>query len=96
VEAKQATAEVVIDFTSSHILTRFGVPLKLVTDNAPTLRSLEMVEFCHDYVLPPTPTKIGRGSHSPNHYPHGPGSSSLPEGSGRESISAGKEWRNME
>ena len=62
---KKATNYVVIEFLISNILSRFGCPKKLVTDNAMAFSSAKMVKFCSDYniVL----------AHSTTYYPHGNG-----------------------
>ena len=40
---------VIIDFLLSHILSRFGCPRKIVTDNAKAFNSNKLVKFCNDY-----------------------------------------------
>jgi len=46
---KQATDTVIISFLENNILSRFGCPNKLITDNATAFKSKRMVEFCHKY-----------------------------------------------
>jgi transposase InsO family protein len=60
---KKATEEVVMNFLEDRIITRFGVPSKITTDNAKAFSSHALVEFCFKYgiVL----------SHSSNYYPQG-------------------------
>ncbi|KAH9302492.1 hypothetical protein KI387_014075, partial [Taxus chinensis] len=43
----------------------FGVPSKIVADNAPNLSSEELVEFCYTYGI--------QLVHSSNYYPQGNG-----------------------
>eukprot|EP00253_Pinus_taeda_P029904 PITA_29904 len=45
----QAIDEVIISFLENNILSRFGCPNKLITDNATAFKSKRMVEFCHKY-----------------------------------------------
>jgi transposase InsO family protein len=63
ISTKKATEEVVINFLEDRIITRFGVPSKITTDNAKAFNSHAMVQFCFKYgiVL----------SHSSNYYPQG-------------------------
>ena len=54
-----------MDFIEDKIITRFGTPLKITTDNAKAFSSQEMNDFCFKYgiVL----------SHSSDYYPQGNG-----------------------
>ena len=54
-----------MDFIENNIITRFGVPAKITTDNAKAFSSSEFSSFCfkYDIVL----------SHSSNYYPRGNG-----------------------
>ena len=54
-----------MDFIKERIITRFGIPLKITTDNAPTFSSGKVNEFCFKYgiIL----------SHSSYYYPQGNG-----------------------
>ena len=54
-----------MDFIKDRIITQFGTPLKITTDNAKAYKSQEMNDFCFKYgiVL----------SHSSDYYPHGNG-----------------------
>jgi hypothetical protein len=55
----------VMDFLEDRIITRFGVPSKIVTDNAKAFCSAEMSSFCFNYgiIL----------SHALDYYPQGNG-----------------------
>eukprot|EP00253_Pinus_taeda_P025587 PITA_25587 len=46
---RQATDAVIISFLENNILSRFGCPNKLITDNAAAFKSKRMVEFFHKY-----------------------------------------------
>jgi transposase InsO family protein len=54
-----------MNFLEERIITRFGVPAKITTDNAKAFSSVALNEFCFKYgiVL----------SHSSNYYPQGNG-----------------------
>jgi transposase InsO family protein len=56
---------VVIDFLEENILSRFGYPRKIVTDNAQAFKSMAMVSFFQKYNI-----LLG---HSTAYYPHGNG-----------------------
>lgn len=49
IPTKQATSKVVINFLIDNIVTKFGVPAKIVMDNAMCFRSEEFVELCANY-----------------------------------------------
>eukprot|EP00253_Pinus_taeda_P012197 PITA_12197 len=49
IPTRQATDAAIISFLENHILSRFGCPNKLITDNAIAFKSKRMVEFCHKY-----------------------------------------------
>eukprot|EP00253_Pinus_taeda_P033356 PITA_33356 len=49
IPTRQATDAVTISSLENHILSRFGCPNKLITDNAATSKSKRMVDFCHKY-----------------------------------------------
>ena len=49
IPTRQATDSVIIDFLLSHILSRFGCPRRLMTDNAQAFSSSRLVKFCNDY-----------------------------------------------
>jgi transposase InsO family protein len=63
IPTKKATEEAVMNFLEERIITRFGVPSKITTDNAKAFSSHTLAEFCFKYgiVL----------SHSSNYYPQG-------------------------
>ena len=65
IPTKSATEKVVMDFLEDKIITRFGVPSKIVTDNAKAFCSAEVSSFCFKYgiIL----------SHSSDYYPQGNG-----------------------
>ena len=60
-----ANDSVIIKFIENNILSRFGCPTKVITDNAATFGSKKMVEFCHKYQI-----TLG---HSTTYYPQGNG-----------------------
>ena len=62
---RQATYTVIISFLENNILSRFGCPNKLITNNATTFKSRRMVEFCHKYHI-----TLG---HSTAYHPQGNG-----------------------
>eukprot|EP00253_Pinus_taeda_P024607 PITA_24607 len=49
IPTRQATNSVIISFLESNILSRFGCPHKLITDNAAAFKSKKMVDFCYKY-----------------------------------------------
>ena len=61
IPTKKATAEVIVKFLEEHIISRYGCPMKLTTDNAKVFCKSEMTKYCvaHGIVL----------SHSSNYYP---------------------------
>jgi len=65
ISTKAATNQVVMDFLEDKIITRFGVPAKIVTDNAKAFDSMALTSLCNKYgiIL----------SHSSNYYPQGNG-----------------------
>lgn len=65
IPTKRATDDVVIYFLVDKIITSFGVPAKITTDNAKAFSSAKNYAFCFEYgiVL----------SHSSNYYPQGNG-----------------------
>jgi hypothetical protein len=62
---RNATDSVVINFLEENIISRFGCPWKIVTDNAQAFKSMAMVSFCHKY-------NIVLGN-STDYYPQGNG-----------------------
>jgi hypothetical protein len=65
VPTRQATDTVIIQFLETNILSRFGCPIKIITDNATTFKSKKMEKFCKDYNI-----TLG---HSTAYYPQGNG-----------------------
>eukprot|EP00253_Pinus_taeda_P026326 PITA_26326 len=65
VPTRQATDSVIISSLENNILSRFGCPNKLITDNAAALKSKSIIGFCHKY-------QINLG-HSTAYYPQGNG-----------------------
>jgi transposase InsO family protein len=65
IPTKKEIEEVVMSFLEDRIITRFGAPAKITTDNAKAFNSLSLADFCFKYgiVL----------SHSSNYYPQGNG-----------------------
>eukprot|EP00253_Pinus_taeda_P016277 PITA_16277 len=49
IPTRQATNAVIISFLETNILSRFGCPSKLITDNAAVFKSKRMIEFCYKY-----------------------------------------------
>ena len=46
---RQATDVVIIEFLLNNIMSRFGCPRKIVTNNAKAFTSSKLVKFCNDY-----------------------------------------------
>jgi transposase InsO family protein len=65
VPGRQATDSVIIKFLENNILSRFGCPRKIITDNAAAFRSKKLIDFYNRY-------HIGLG-HSTTYYPQGNG-----------------------
>ena len=61
VPTRQATDAVIIKFLLSNIMSRFGCPRKIVTDNAKVFTSSKLVKFCSNYNI--------IMSHSITYYP---------------------------
>jgi len=49
ISTRQAIDMVIIQFLESNILSHFGCPQKIITDNATTFKSKRMVKFCNKY-----------------------------------------------
>jgi hypothetical protein len=49
VPTRQATYAVIIQFLEDNFLSRFGFPIKIITDNAKKFNSKNMEKFCSDY-----------------------------------------------
>jgi hypothetical protein len=65
VPSRQDTDSVIIKFLENNILSRFGFPRNIITDNATAFRSKKLIDFCNQY-------HIGLG-HSTAYYPQGNG-----------------------
>lgn len=65
IPVKNATSEIICRFLKENIISRFGVPFKIVTDNATTFSSSEISKFCFEYNILLT--------HSSYYYPQGNG-----------------------
>ena len=65
IPTKNANHQVIIKFLNQNILTRFGCPTKLVTDNATTFRAEELVDMCESMGI--------QLVHSTSYYPQGNG-----------------------
>ena len=63
VPTRKVADALIIEFLIKDILSRFGCPRRIVTDNAKSFTSNKMVKFCSDYniIL----------SHSTTYYPQG-------------------------
>jgi hypothetical protein len=51
VPSRKATDVVIIKFLETNILSRFGCPKKIITDNATSFKSKKMIEFCSKYQI---------------------------------------------
>jgi hypothetical protein len=49
VPTRQTTYVVIIQFLEDNILSRFGCPIKIITNNATIFKSKYMEKFCSDY-----------------------------------------------
>jgi hypothetical protein len=65
IPTQNATNSVVIKFLEENILSRFGCPKKIVTDNTQDFKSMEMINFCQKYSIVLV--------HSTTYYPQGNG-----------------------
>jgi transposase InsO family protein len=65
VPTKQAMDIFIIQFLENNILSRFGCPIKIITDNATAFKSKKMENICSDYNI--------TLSHSTSYYPQGNG-----------------------
>jgi len=65
IPCRQANDSIIMQFLESNILSRFGYPEKIITDNAATFKSKRMITFCHKYHI-----TLG---HSMAYYPQGNG-----------------------
>jgi transposase InsO family protein len=62
---KQATEAIIIQFLETNILSRFGCPIKIITDNMVAFKSKRMEKFFQDYNI-----TLG---HSTTYYSQGSG-----------------------
>eukprot|EP00253_Pinus_taeda_P010676 PITA_10676 len=65
IPCRQANDSTIIQFLESNILSRFGCPEKIITDNAAAFKSNKIINFCHKYHI-----TLG---HSTAYYPQGNG-----------------------
>ena len=80
---RNATDTVVIKFLEDNIISKFGCPVKVVTDNTQAFKSAKFTNFCQQY-------KITLG-HSTAYYPQGNG---LDESSNKTLVRALKKAIN--
>lgn len=62
---KHSTSKMVCHFLNEKIICRFGVPYKIVVDNAATFSSQDVTQFCFEYGI--------TLAHSSDCYPQGNG-----------------------
>eukprot|EP00253_Pinus_taeda_P006696 PITA_06696 len=65
IPCRQANDSTIIQFLESNILSRFGYPEKIITDNAAAFKSKKIISFCHKFHI-----TLG---HSTTYYPQGNG-----------------------
>ena len=65
IPCRQANDSTIIQFLEGNILSRFGCPEKIITDNDAAFKSKKMINFCHKYHI-----TLG---HSTTYYPQGNG-----------------------
>jgi len=65
IPTRQGTDVVILQFLENNILSCFGCPNKLITDNATTFKYKKMIDFCNKYQIP-----LG---YSTTYYPQGNG-----------------------
>eukprot|EP00253_Pinus_taeda_P008673 PITA_08673 len=63
IPCRQANDSIIIQFLETNILSRFGCPEKIITDNVAAFKSKRMISFCHKYHI-----TLG---HSTAYYPQG-------------------------
>ena len=63
IPTRQVTHTMIMEFLVSNMLSRFGCPRRIVTDNAKAFTSNKLVKFCSDYNI--------IVSHSTTYYPQG-------------------------
>jgi len=76
IPCRQANDTIIIQFLECNILSRFGCPEKIITDNAAAFKSKKMINFYHKFHI-----TLG---HSTAYYPQGNG---LAESSNKSLIS---------
>ena len=62
---RKVNEDAVMDFLQDHIMTRFGVPISLVFDNATYFSSIRLTAFAHERGI--------KLHYSANYYPQGNG-----------------------
>jgi len=77
IPCRQSNDSVIIGFLETNILSRFGCPEKIITDNAVAFKSKKMISFCSKYHI-----TLG---HSTAYYPQGNG---LAESSNKSLINS--------
>ena len=65
IPTRRATDAVIMNFIEDNIISRFGCPARIVTDNAQAFKSARFVNFCQRYNIVLT--------HSTAYYPQGNG-----------------------
>ena len=65
IPTRNATHQVIMNFLYENIFIRFGCPVRLVTDNAPTFKVRELVKMCESMGI--------QLVHSISYYPQGNG-----------------------
>jgi len=65
IPCRQANDSTIIQFLETNILSRFGCPEKIITDNTAASKSKKMISFCHKFHI-----TLG---HSTAYYPQGNG-----------------------
>lgn len=65
IPTRKANDQVVMKFLEENIFSRFGCPIKIVTDNAQVFNSVRFINFCQTYIV--------NLSHSTSYHPQGNG-----------------------
>eukprot|EP00253_Pinus_taeda_P009616 PITA_09616 len=74
----QANDSIIIQFLETNILSGFGCPEKIITDNAAAFKSKKIISFCHKYHI-----TLG---HSTSYYPQEKDQSNNPLQQTREEV----------